>query len=1021
MNIDPRVIRIIQEDPTQRKFFLRKVKDRKWFGALKEIGVFNTDALPPREGVDEVGRRIGLEWEPLPYLIELAKYVTEANDYELLGRELIEIIKEIGLKDRGNFITRNAVLKILQALPNCLLDRSVVGIIAQWILDGERGSFFGPEVSDEFLKKLACDESLKSEAEQLFVALTSLHIPEEPEVHKIFQSTDCSFCIDPYWIRTGLEKHRELIAQSLGIEVYCDLKKKIEFLLLRNAERNPKSDTMGDHNVQLQYSENKLVFSIRNEQNKEVFYKTFSASSPREAIVSQFISDCLKQSIITEETRNDFVRLFQDLHLAIHHEQTYVSFRHERHIDNKDPLELLPWIFRSLLSERMRFRPEETRNLLSGLLDETFLIFPKIVLHLIGEHPTELKELFWVALKSSNKDVILDSLFFGDELNYVLGALPPLNDNERKSIQDAIDSGANQLNCGEDEEHKVLWKQQRYKALSKDSYFLSEYNKLKKITQRDWDLGPAIGQGETRSGPGPSGISIEKLLSFDTRQIVQHLTEFKPSSSWDGPSIGGLAATLENAVAYDPEHFTHNLNPFLNTAYIWIGRVVRGFYSAKRLNKSIDWDSIVTFLEKLTASDDFWDGRLPVLSDEGIFKPNSEWVLGDIAGLIEVMIENDNLLVQPETVSRFKNVIHKSLLSMDLPEGTSSSEPVMQAINSTIGRMLEAYLRTILYQARNHLILSKAKIRWEDSDKLLFNYLLQRGVSEVWTIAGMFFPNLAYLDSEWAEDLAKNRVINLGDILWFHFFTGYLHHSRFYDVTYEWMRESYSRAIAGGQFDDASRRRLSEHLTLAYLRNHEDLDKNSLIDRFLAEASLDQIQEALSFIEDLSVDISKDGKTDSVSDHNFAPRVLTLWRKIDGKLADSSAGESEERRQTVSLLAGLTRFLPTIDDSSFALLRRAISNFASDQEHPFFLEHLIYQKDHSRSGETRQWVGLVILELLKVCTPSFRKEDIVELVQWLYEGRETNQIASEICNIYARRGSDFLVELYRKYKRSADA
>ena len=345
MTIDRRVLQIIQEDPVQRKFFLRKVKDPKWFHSLKEIGIFSTETLPEREGVDEVGKRINVEWEPLPYLVKLARNAGETNNL-ILGNELVKIVRDIGLQEPGNFITRSAVLKILLALPNGLLDQSLIYILIQWITDNERMTFYGPELSDEFLKKLATDKSTQREAEQLFIALTKLSVPETTEIKKTFRATDCTFCISPYWIETGLRKNSTLVARNLGVEVYCDLKNKIEYLLLRNAQNKPVSGKFNDLSVELSYSNDQLVLSGRKDQGKQSFWNTFPSSISRKQLINQAVNDCLDKSIITEDQVDFLTDLLSELHTAVHHEQTYLSFRQEMHFDAKDPLDLLPLIYK---------------------------------------------------------------------------------------------------------------------------------------------------------------------------------------------------------------------------------------------------------------------------------------------------------------------------------------------------------------------------------------------------------------------------------------------------------------------------------------------------------------------------------------------------------------------------------------------------------------------------------------------------------------------------------------------------
>ena len=1014
MSTDQQVLRIIQEDPNHRKFFLRKAKDPKWFYPLQELDIFDVTRLPEPEGVDEVGRRINLEWDALPYLINLSSYVRESTDTKL-GKELLKLIKKIGPVEPGNFITRSGVLKMLQNIPSDLLDEDSIGIICNWISDKDWRAFYGPELPDEFLYKLASSDTTIFLAEKLFVALTTLNVPKIYDTEKSFRSTDCKLYLDPFWLEDGIEKHSTLIAEKLSLKVYSDLRDKIKFLLLRNIEHNPITETLKNLHFRLGYTEGRLEIKIQNQSGNNVYSKVYKETTTREEVIRQTCQKLVVEPAINPDDYDEVAFLLHQLHVVVHREQTLFSLRHERHYDKENPLNILPLLLRNLLDERIKFHPKETKKFLTELLDEDFLIFPKIVLYLVGQHPTKLRDVFWSALSSRNRDVIFEDLVFGDELKYALQELPPLSESERTLLKEKIETGSQTLNYGEDEERVILWKQQRYRALSKDPEFLEEYEAIKARTGKDWELGPGIGPVESRWGPGPSGISVERLLSFSIPQVVDHLSNFKPSGSWEGPSIGGLAETLEAAVTENPQHFTENLSPFLETAYIWITRLLRGFFSAKKQNKDVDWKAVATFAENLTDSNKFWDINLPVVSEDSSFTPTFEWVLADLARLVEAMIENDNTLVESSTVQRFKAILRKSISRLQPSVEPSYEEPVIQAINSTVGKLLKAIFKTTLYQARNQLIPKRGEISWEDDDKDILDNLLQEKIGEAWTLIGLLFPNLTYLDKAWAENVAKNRTTTLDNPLWFNFFTGYLHHARFYDVTYTWMRSNYERALTEKAFDDESSRVLAQHLTLAYLRKHEEINSQGIFDRFIQNASTLQLQNVLSFLKFLSMDMSKDENIPVVSDHKFSPRVISLWRKLDKTITKHKIDGSSEANEALAAISGLTRFLPEINEEFYKLLQRSVGNFSSDVEHPFFLEHLVYLKNHSKGDEMRKWTGLLILDLLKVCTPSFHKEHIEELVEWIYQGKNTKHIADEICNIYARRGSEILVPLYRNY------
>ena len=61
---------------------------------------------------------------------------------------------------------------------------------------------------------------------------------------------------------------------------------------------------------------------------------------------------------------------------------------------------------------------------------------------------------------------------------------------------------------------------------------------------------------ETRWGPGPSQYSAEELVALaEQRTLVQKLAAFKPSDSWEGPTVDALTDQLERAVQLAPVAF----------------------------------------------------------------------------------------------------------------------------------------------------------------------------------------------------------------------------------------------------------------------------------------------------------------------------------------------------------------------------------------------------------------------------------------------------------------------------------
>ena len=127
---------------------------------------------------------------------------------------------------------------------------------------------------------------------------------------------------------------------------------------------------------------------------------------------------------------------------------------------------------------------------------------------------------------------------------------------------------------------------------------------MKKITNIDTELHPAIGKTETRWGPGPSPLTREEILRMTNRELAEFLSKFKTKDSWEGPTVGGLSDTLKEAVKTNPNKFADDLGPFKDGGFIYIYKILDGFKDAWKEKKAIDWgkifDFITTYITKTT-------------------------------------------------------------------------------------------------------------------------------------------------------------------------------------------------------------------------------------------------------------------------------------------------------------------------------------------------------------------------------------------------------------------------------------
>ena len=99
---------------------------------------------------------------------------------------------------------------------------------------------------------------------------------------------------------------------------------------------------------------------------------------------------------------------------------------------------------------------------------------------------------------------------------------------------------------------------------------------MKKITNVDTELHPAIGKIRTRWGPGPPPLTKEEILRMTNTDLAEFLSKFKTKDSWEGPTVGGLSDVLKEAVKADPNKFADNLEPFENVGFIYVYKILDG-------------------------------------------------------------------------------------------------------------------------------------------------------------------------------------------------------------------------------------------------------------------------------------------------------------------------------------------------------------------------------------------------------------------------------------------------------------
>jgi hypothetical protein len=269
----------------------------------------------------------------------------------------------------------------------------------------------------------------------------------------------------------------------------------------------------------------------------------------------------------------------------------------------------------------------------------------------------------------------------------------------------------------------------------------------------------SLGYIETRWGPGPSLYSAEELVALaNQRSLISKLMAFKPSDSWDGPTLDALTDQLERAVQLAPATFVRALPDFLSASITYQHAVIAGFLKLWRettVERPFEggdhaWPKLFDFFDALLQNQTFWDqmdGMPPAR------EVTPMWVASVVADLLQAGTRDDNHAYPAALLPRGWAMLH-TLLARTQSVTEPSDDPMFQAINSSRGRVLEAAFNHALRVCR----LADKEVgshisAWANMQTLFDKELTacESGNYEFSTLAGAYSGNIEYLNVEWLE------------------------------------------------------------------------------------------------------------------------------------------------------------------------------------------------------------------------------------------------------------------------------
>ncbi len=644
--------------------------------------------------------------------------------------------------------------------------------------------------------------------------------------------------------------------------------------------------------------------------------------------------------------------------------------------------------------------PKEIEPIVKNMLGEEHDIFKRLAYHLINHHYDALSHLLWSIPYNP-----LNSLTIHELYELFKAHCNSFDETQIETILDWIETKKFYFS---DKVSGIAEKEEYIKAYYKKEWLLALLDTGNEEVKRRYEAYNSINNATIEhpgfhywsSGAGwvhdVSPIDEDEFRKKTNDEIAAYINSYKEEDETlrkDFNSVN-LASSVRKFVSNDPIRFSTDLTPFLSVPRKYQHEFLRGFEEAWRNNKDFDWNELLPFMEKIIEGGSFWSEE----KKEGEYDYN-RWIADSIADLIQEGTNDDKHAFSPDLLPIAEQII---LLLLKNVKGAMSmmNDLVTSVLNSSKGKVFMAAINYSLRYAR--LYCRDKEERWVESIKSEFTERLDKAKEpgiEFSIVTGWHLPYLNYLDKKWVISNV-NRIFDVeNNEQWKAAFIGYIvMTSTVYEEIYKLLRDNghYEKALSCSFGDKHAADKLVQNITIGYLAGWDDLaDANGLLHKLFETDNTEYISELVTFMWTFR----------DRDDEEIRRKIKPLWKAIIEKVAPHL--EKDAYRIIASNLGKWLSLVDTIDDDVYEWLQISVEAIEKNWNSGFFIEYL-----RRHVMKTPTIVGNLYLKMLNAGTyPDYKKEDIVAIVQTLYDLKE-KETAHKICNIYFSKGFEFLRETF---------
>lgn len=543
--------------------------------------------------------------------------------------------------------------------------------------------------------------------------------------------------------------------------------------------------------------------------------------------------------------------------------------------------------------------PQFTNHIVTSFVKDDTLILQRIAFYFVDQRYDQLKELFW----NYNNPLALNEIKL--EVYRLLNR--HCEDFDLKEIEIVV-NWIDQLIVSPEVEDKVdIVKYAAYEKLEwitalepirfRTESVASRYKQLLQITENNAPKHPGY-DSYFSIRPGGDFSKKERILKMDPVKVLNLLAD---KDAWEGYNHWGLEQDVREYVLTNASLVMGHTKQFIHIPIKFLYNFADGFRTLAEQKATLNYEQLLAFFLKLVETRaELWD-----FGTDGRDKSGA---VGMISWLIQAILQVEEVGGRPEILDLSAHLLLLLDEKYTQPFEWLNNDPGFDIINATRGKLYRAMITCSLNSNKNSG--DKPGIWRNDIRERFTSHVLSANNEEFFWSIGFYTPEVSYLDFDWLtkykDNIYQDREVFGGDIA----FYGYLMYAaRVYNNIFELLYNRYVNALLTDIKQDLIKRRLSEHIYVAYVIGLPQSNQ-------LMEALLDSGNPALL---KCLVDRMR------TPDLELTDKLLiTLWTKV---LDIAEYLKDRAFRQSVAETVELLDQTKTVNEDIFSLFERAVGFF----------------------------------------------------------------------------------------------